>query len=416
MPKVTFRNILDETSEFIQIDKEYLVGAIYEYARVSDEDIYKTIMHKRIVIFLNNENVPVDNWHNTTLNKDDEVIVVPELEGKLGGFLQIVAGALLMAFAGPVGLALSVGKATVFAIGVSMALGGLSSLMFAPDLPSSSSIEGARSTQTYNWSGIKSMAKADTPVPVIYGTHPVGGNVISLFTDTSGDDSYLNMLIALGEGEIEGICEEFNHTSVCTTSDPEDPLYKSPAITLDDQPLRFYEDVEWWYRKGTNLPDSTKSVYNPDYQNIIPNFDSIKVQYDDGREVPASPDYIEYITTKPVDMAVLQFYVPQLFNAAGRDFEEQEIRFKIFYSTDGVDYYNAGGIMTNVYEPLVTWAGTGGDRSQYCECNSYVNSKFRYLPLPTITIKVLRSTYFKKCEKINEEEYCYENITCTLDV
>ncbi len=389
MANITFRNVLEESSKFTCINKKSLIGAAYEFATFSDEDIYHSIMSQKVVLFLNGKYIPIDDWYYTKLKDYDEVIITPELgKDNLGGFLKIVVGAILVAGAltigGPVA-SWGLWTKIAFSAGTSLVFGGLSDLLFKPDLPTLSGAGGDKSTQTYNWSGIKTMANPDSPIPVIYGTHNVGGNLISLFTEASGDDSYLNMLIALGEGEIEGICQEFDHTSICTTSDPTSEFYKSPAIKIDDQPLRIYKDVEWWYRKGTNLPDDTKDEYNPDYQNKIPHFDGAKSQFDDDREVPASPSYIEYITTKPVDMVTLQFYIPSLFDATGTDFAEETIRFKILYSTNGVDFYNTDNIMTHTYVPSVT-----GDRPAYCTCSSYINSKFRYTPVPTYKIKVIK--------------------------
>ncbi|GAG12137.1 unnamed protein product, partial [marine sediment metagenome] len=65
MAKITFRNILDESSEFKIIDKDYLILAVYEYARTSDEEIYHAVMDQKVVLFLNGENVVIDDWHTT---------------------------------------------------------------------------------------------------------------------------------------------------------------------------------------------------------------------------------------------------------------------------------------------------------------------------------------------------------------
>jgi len=412
MAKICFKNVLDGESKFVEVDKDYLIQAVYEYARMSDEEIYKAIMNQRVVIFLNNKHIPVDNWHTTKLDKSDEITVVPEIVGeKVGGFLQIAIGAVLIVgafmsagWAAPT--AFSFWETMAFSLGVSFALGGISNLLFQPDLPSISGYSGSggKATQTYNWSGVKTMAQEDTPIPIVYGTHPVGGNVISLFTDRYGDNSYLNMLIALCEGEIEGICQEYDHTSVCSTSDKSDASYKSPAIMIDDQPLRVYDDVEWWYRKGTNTPDPSKSFYSPDYQNKIPYFDGANVQYDDDRSIPANPSYIEYITTKDVDMVNLQFFVPQLYDASGTDITDKEIVFNVQYSTDGNTFYNYGTEGTYKYTPKVS-----GTRTAYCTCTKYKYDNYVYGdPDPTYTIRVLKNGYreAKRLAIRDHRKYC----------
>ena len=124
------------------------------------------------------------------------------------------------------------------------------------------------------------------PIPIVYGTHTIGGNIISLFTQAEGEDNYLYMLLALCEGEIDGIVKNSDNTAVCTTSDSSAGAYAIPEIKLDDQLISNYSDIEWWYRKGTNTTDGTKNQFDPTAQNVIPYFDwGSKFQYTDGRDV-----------------------------------------------------------------------------------------------------------------------------------
>ena len=336
MAKVTFRNILEEDSIFKLTDKEYLIPAIYEYARSCDEEIYKLIMAERVLLFVNNEYVEIENWATYKLEEADEIIVTPEVGGgKLGGFLMIALGVVLMAFGQPIGklftdagFAISAGSVAMF--GLALALGGISSLLFRPDLPSMPSISD-RSSQTYNWSGIKTMARCDIPVPIVYGTHKVGGNVISLFTEVKGGDNYLNMLLALCEGEIEGICTYYNLASVCTTSDSMDTNYRVPAIDLDDQPLHYFSDVKWWYRTGTNVASPLLGEYDPTVQNIIPYFDAARAQYDDGREIISNG--INYTTTKEVDAVTIHLYIPALYDSISvpGEISTSSVSYQIYY-------------------------------------------------------------------------------------
>lgn len=60
---------------------------------------------------------------------------------------------------------------------------------------------------TYGWDGIQLTTNVGTAVPIVYGEHRIGGNVINQFITTDGDKNYLNTLIALSEGEIESISE-----------------------------------------------------------------------------------------------------------------------------------------------------------------------------------------------------------------
>ena len=58
---------------------------------------------------------------------------------------------------------------------------------------------------TYGWDGIRNTQDVGIAIPVIYGEHRVGGNIINQFIRTDGDKQFLNLLIALSEGEIESI-------------------------------------------------------------------------------------------------------------------------------------------------------------------------------------------------------------------
>jgi len=390
--KIAFQETPDTKLEFKDGQPGFLIPVCYEFAKTfEDETIYQAIMYKKVSIFINDIIIPVDDWHITEVKEEDKIIIAPNIEGEDGGLIQIALGIILIVASQWMGPLAPYAQA----MGVSLILGGVSNLIFQPDLPILPAQSNSKQTQTYNWSGIKTVAQIDTPIPIVYGTHPVGGNVISLFIESNSDVSYLNMLIALAEGEISGICQDKDNTAVCSTSDKSDAAYKVPAITIDDQPIDFYEDVEWWYRTGTNLPgdtEETQSEYNPYYQNIIPNFDGARIQYDDGREISGNT-WTEYVTTKEVDQVLLNFNIPQLYNGEGSDLEEEEVFFKVQYSLTGDwdeedtnDYTGAG---TYRYEVLV-----GGDRKQYCNCDSYRYGDYKFtFPEPTYVIKVISNDF-----------------------
>ena len=336
MAKITFRNLPNEESEFKYIDEDYLISLVYEFARSVDDEIYKQIMSEKITIRVNGEVIHPDKWLDYKINKEDKIIVTPAIEGEDAGFLQILIGVALLFIAGPLAAPLALTAETsamIAAMGASMILGGISSLLFKPDLPIPPAYVGTEETQTYSWSGIKTMSRTDTPIPVIYGTHMVGGNLISVFTDRYGTDDYLHMLIALGEGEIEGICTATNYNHVCTTSLPSNANYKEPAIFIDDQLIFRYDDVEWWYRTGTNATDAAKNEYDPSAQNRIPYFDAARVQFDDGRDITASPG-ITYTTTKEVDMVTVQVRAPALFDSSD-GIRGTSLTYNIFFRSSG---------------------------------------------------------------------------------
>uniref|UniRef100_A0A6M3K8Q0 Putative tail protein n=1 Tax=viral metagenome TaxID=1070528 RepID=A0A6M3K8Q0_9ZZZZ len=411
MAKVTLRNVFEEVSEFEGVDRSTVLSSAIEYARTKNHEIYKIIMQEKVKIFLNGELLLPNDW-TEEVTENDEIIIVPSLEG---GILEIILGVALMVasiWVPPLAVFSTTLKAIVFFTGLALSMGGLSNLLFAPNLPSMPSIRGGgNQTQTYNWSGIKSAARQDIPVPVLYGTHDVGGNVISLFTEAYGEDNYLYVLLALCEGEIDGICKEVDSTSVCQTSDTSDSNYADPAIKLDDQYISKYTDIEWWYRTGTNLP-GTSGIHYPFEQNKIPYFDGARIQYDDGREVTSSG--IEYTTTKEIDMLALQVRAPALYklnNSGGID--PYTVNYKVEWKPTGGSYstYSA-----TKWQPGVT-SGASGTNSYHCTCNSYRGYTYRYGVKPkTYKIKVLDNTFSPFIYQSGTDTQRHNDIIANYDI
>jgi len=345
---VTYRNLLDEDTEFVYVDNPHFVHCAAEYARQQDDEIYDLVMKHKVVVYLNGEELPVDSWGTCLVKDQDEIVITPEIAGGRGGFIQLLLGVALIAIGimapQTLGLTAAMWKGVIM-VGASMALGGAMQLLLQPDLPKLTA--GGRETNTYNWTGIKSTAKYNSPIPVVYGTHKVGGNVISVFTETENSkDNYLYLLLALCEGEIDGIVQENDHTSVCSTSDKTSEDYKNPAIEINDQPLHNFQEVTWWYRTGTNDigdTEDTRNEYYPFAQNRIPYFDSEKMQFDVGSAIGTKDDNEEviYTTSKPVDMVKLQIKSPALYKYKDGEFIDESVYYKIEYkeTTQDDDYY-----------------------------------------------------------------------------
>jgi len=439
MAKVRFRN-----KEFIQNTEVYLIPSVYEYARNSSDELYDLIMGHKVSLYLNDKIVEVDEWCITEVCETDEILVTPLIAGGDGGFLQVAIGAVLTV-AGYV----IPGAQWLVPMGIAMMLGGISNLLFQPTLPQLSG-SGASRSQTYSWSGIKTVAQVDSPIPVIYGTHMVGGNLIGIYTESHGSDNYLNMLIALGEGEIEGICKKQDVTSVYETSYNVD----DPYILIDDQFIDLYSNVTWWYRSGTNTPSAAATVWNsitayvaenvvtdnnykyictasntnkepgihddwedywtlfnhyPFNQNIIPYFNNSIVQYDDGREVVYS-DYTQYTTTKDVDRVLLQLKSPALYEADKDtgDINPYMITYRVEYKKTG----DASWTSLNVKKWVFDIEGLAKDdgsltNTKNIDVTFYKQTDVVGIQPPAITIEVLNNTFedFSTCNSKEEKSY-----------
>jgi len=371
MALVTFRNLLDESSEFESVDNPHLIHCAAEFARAQDDEIYDLIMSEKVMMYLNGIEISVDDWALCLVKEYDEVVITPVIAGGQGGALQIILGAVMM-IVGATITVLSYGGASplgvkIMMLGAVIMIGGIIQALTQTDLPLLAT--GNRETQTYSWSGIKTTAKYGAPVPIIYGCHRVGGNVISVFTENySSKDNYLYLLLALCEGEIDGIARENNYASACNTSFTasvdaitKDATYYNPAIEIDDQPLRNYQDVEWWSRNGTNDKDANKSVYNPTAQNKIPYFDNERVQFDLGDEIGRLVDSEEvvYTTTKPVDMVKLQIKSPALYRLDNGSFIDETVDYTIAYKETNDSTYITT-VPNNIYTAAFTDNKEGG--------------------------------------------------------
>jgi predicted phage tail protein len=101
------------------------------------------------------------------------------------------------------------------------------------------------SSPTYGWDGVQTIQEVGTPVPIVYGEHIVGGNIINSFVNTDGDKNYLNVLLALCEGEIESISE----------------------LKVNDNPSANFDGITTYQRLGTNA-DSVIANFG-DLHNLI---------------------------------------------------------------------------------------------------------------------------------------------------
>jgi len=153
---------------------------------------------------------------NKSLKNDDEVIITPGVELPVG-FL---------------GLSVFwVNLINIVLLVVTVAY-SIYSYVSRPRTPSMGTIgEGLdEGSPTYGWDGISNTQSVGTPVAIVYGEHRVGGNIINQFIRTDGDKEYLNVLIAVGEGEIESIS----------------------SVEINENPSTNFDDIALSYRYGTN--------------------------------------------------------------------------------------------------------------------------------------------------------------------
>lgn len=131
---------------------------------------------------------------------------------------------------------------------VSAAVSFVSALLFPPpSFPKQRDDEGS---PTYSFGGLGNNRFEGLPIPVLYGELRLGGQVINNYIEANAQaspDSYLYILIALGEGQYQEIAGQ-------TVDTPDDaPLTGSLLATMliNGNAAENFDGIEAWVRMGT---------------------------------------------------------------------------------------------------------------------------------------------------------------------
>jgi len=106
--------------------------------------------------------------------------------------------------------------------------------------------DNSEQSPTYGWAGIQNTTRNGTIIPLVYGKHKVGGQVIAAYTQVEGNNEhYLYVLLGLAAGEIEAInrCTQ-DRDAIQSGSLLED-------LKLDDNSASEYEGIQVYYRLGS---------------------------------------------------------------------------------------------------------------------------------------------------------------------
>lgn len=226
------------------------------------------------------------DWAGTYMLPHDVVVVAPLIfggGGKGGGktILRMVALIAVSYFSAGAGTALGFtgGAAAAVSIGVGIA-GSLAVNALLPPAVAKTPQSGASfsDSPTYGVDGPKNLSTRDIPVPVIYGESWFAGNFVQTYVDNVGDDQYLNMLLCIGEGPIQGISE----------------------IMINDQPIANYSGIEVIFRPGTaNQP-------------LMPYFNDIVRPF--SRNVALTGAYMMHTVAESVDRLRVDIVLPKGIN------------------------------------------------------------------------------------------------------
>ncbi len=169
------------------------------------------------VVSVNGGAVRIEDRPETFLEPGDQLVVCPVVEGGGGGknIFRIIGIVVVMILAAITqqywaegvlwaGLATEGGMlasstaamvaGSVVAIGGSMLVSALTASP-PPRLPDISGM--GDSSATYGWDGPKTLAMQGVPIPILYGTMKISGNVIARHVTMDGDTQYLTLVLAL---------------------------------------------------------------------------------------------------------------------------------------------------------------------------------------------------------------------------
>ena len=247
-------------------------------------DLYPTMVMKSDYVFsVNGKLVAPQDTALTYPQRGDTVVVCPVLAGSSGGsgegggggksILRIVAMVALAYFTGGAGgFAAGLSGSAVGTLGYSIAYAGimmagsmLINAMLPPPKSKTSQVVEADDTPTYGIDGPKNSSAEGIVVPVIYGTHRYGGNLINAYVTNESATQYLHLLFNCGEGPIGGISD----------------------VLLNDTPIANYGDYQIDARLG--LPN----------QAVIPWFGQQIVPHNVGAELTTT--WLNYTTDGEVD-------------------------------------------------------------------------------------------------------------------
>jgi hypothetical protein len=285
-----------------EIDSNELVDALYKFTLYYPEHA-KPIMGKKSAVFVNGRGLNHEECATCLLKEGDIVEITHTIEDPIA----LIIGVLIMA--GMVGY-------------LFYKMGAWFLDQFEWDY------ETDTDSPTYGWDGPKTRFIAEKPVALIYGEHLIGGQYINFNVWSSGANNWLDILVALGEGEIAGVVDENQTGLVSMPTVLEDVNTKDPYIKINNQLVTAYTDCLWAGRYGTNN------------QTAINGFRQQKSSYAYDKKVPAGGQYTspQHTTNTDIDGFTVKLSCPSLFKSydSGK-IKAMSIAYRIRHSVTGQD-------------------------------------------------------------------------------
>lgn len=188
---------------------------------------------------------------------DDYVILCPTVRGGGGDSgkmaIRIIVMIVLTMIAPGAGTAVAEGMvasgvisaasagavATAVQAGIMVAGGMVMNAMAKSEIP-----KGPDTSPSYGIDGAKNTSLEGTPVPAVYGTFRMGGNVINNYTVNDGNNQILHVLLNCGEGPIEAIEDiQINDNPLSTFVTTGAVQAETRLGDATQSPIEFFNDV-----------------------------------------------------------------------------------------------------------------------------------------------------------------------------
>ena len=220
-----------------------------------------------------------------------------------------VTGTATVTFLGTAVFTTSAAIAAAAALVGNLIIGGLLAYLGSMiSAPKEQTLDGGDPARpTFDLGGARNTVANGATVPVVYGEHKVGGQVISLFQRTGSDlKSRLYMLLALSEGEVQSI----GGLTADTNQYPAD-LITGSNIELNGNPISNYPDCKVSVRMGTvsqdPIPGFEETVVSGDVSQTVDN--ALDVRNYTGI-VAENADTVTYTTSAAIDAFEINLRFP----------------------------------------------------------------------------------------------------------
>ncbi|TSP13958.1 host specificity factor TipJ family phage tail protein [Cupriavidus campinensis] len=308
---IRIRNPFDPRDHAVMMEEWAAKKSIHEYVG--------GLLAVEHVVSINGKLIPQDEHEVTYPEPGDSVVMcpVPQAGGGGGGkgilriVMMIVVAIASVYTGGAVGAAYGAAAGAAAAAGVTIAGTLLVNALLPPAKPPASATGGGGANSTsFGIDGAKNTSSENIAVPVCYGTHRMGGNIVNLYTlNVDSQTQELYMLINAGEG----------------------PVYGIDGIEINEQPIENFKDVS----VQVNLGYSWQEPIGWFASTTTPTTQSLKL----------SEDWVTRTTTGEVDQLRFDFVAPQgLLRFDDKNNKlSQGVNMEVQLRKQGGDWFSAPG-------------------------------------------------------------------------